>query len=241
MENLQEDIMNIQLQYEAKIRPEIEYFAEKVSIAIESNQFIKQYDKGWRVFFSPVVHKPKVLLISINPGAGQSGTKDFGFWDGSEIFEYTNPEYSFSLARETNAVFNQAGLAEVLKNSTVKTNYFFLSATYEKDLYRITDYLGRVVNETIERLGELVFTKSAEWTRQLIKLIQPEVIVCEGKGAYDNVISLFHNFGEYNWKEGCGYATVTDEKLVIIGYSRRFSIIRNKPALIELLKQFVQP
>jgi len=61
------------------------------------------------------------------------------------------------------------------------------------------------------------------------------------KGAYDNVISLFHNFGEYNWKEGCGYATVTDEKLVIIGYSRRFSIIRNKPALIELLKQFVQP
>ena len=232
--------MNIQQEYEATVKPEIEALIEEVNQGIGSNQDIRDYHQGWRVFFSPVIYKPKVLLIGINPGAGAPGLHDLGFWDGSEMFEYTNPEYSFALARETQDAFSQAGLDDVLATSTVKTNYFFLSTTKEKDLYEITSWLGRSSGAADELLGDKLFRKSAEWTKSLIKLIQPEVIVCEGKGAYENVTELFPEYGEYNWANDCGYTVVPSENLVIIGYSRMLSRIKNKPALAELLKRFVQ-
>lgn len=232
--------MDIQNEYKI-IQSQIEAFAKEVDLAVSKDTEIQGYHQGWRVFFSPVVHKPKVLLIGINPGAGQAGVKDFEFWDGSEQFEYTNPKYNFALARETTDAFNQAGLADVLKNSTVKTNYFFLSTTSEKDLYKITDYLGRGSDEHGEKLGESIFTKAGTWTKKLIELIQPEVIVCEGKEAYQNVTDLFPDYGDYaEWQDGVAYTAVPANNLVIIGYSRLFSNIKDKAALAALLKKFVK-
>lgn len=231
--------MNIQDKYEGTIKPQIEALAQEIDKATKGTDLFKEF--GWRVFFSPVFYKPKVMLIGINPGAGQGDNRDFDFWDGSVMFEYTNPEYSFALARETNEAFAQAGLTEVLKSSTVKTNYFFLSTTNEKDLYKITSHLGRSSDNAKELLGDKVFRKSAEWTKELIELLQPEVIVCEGKGAYDNVTELFPDYGEYAWDDDCGYTIIPGKNLTIIGYSRMISRIIDKPALAKLLKRFVKP
>lgn len=197
--------MNIQEAYEGTIKPQIEALAKEVDQAIGDEGSAKELHQGWRVFFSPVIHKPKVLLIGINPGAGQAGAKDFDFWDGSEMFEYTNPEYSFALARETREAFAEAGLIEVLTSSTVKTNFFFLSTANEDDLYKITTHLGRSTGKSQELLGDKIFHKSAQWTKELIALLQPEVIVCEGKTAYNNVTDLFPEYGEHAWDDDCGY------------------------------------
>lgn len=232
--------MNIKTHYENTIKTEIEIMIQEVDSGIGNNDNIREYHQGWRVFFSPVIFKPKVLLIGINPGAGAAGLIDIDFWDGSEMFEYTNPEYSFALARETKAAFHEAGLDEVLATSTVKTNYFFLSTKKEKDLYEITSWLGRGAGTGKELLGDKLFRKSGEWTKSLIQLVQPEVIICEGKTAYENVAGLFPEYGEYDWANDCGYTIVPAENLIIIGYSRMISRIKNKSELAKLLKRFVK-
>ena len=232
--------MNIQAQYEAEIKPEVEALASEIGQAISHNTSIEAYHKGWRVFFSPVFHNPKVLLIGINPGGGQAGVEDYEFWDESYLFEYVNPEENnYALARETNAVFAEAGLTEILQHSTVKTNFFFLSTTELADLYQITTFLGRGSNTNQEFLGDKFFRKSYQWTKHLIDIIQPEVIVCEGKEAYKNVTDLYPEFGEYDWQGECGYTVVPSQKLVIIGYNRRGSRILDKVGLAKLLERFV--
>jgi hypothetical protein len=234
----------IQEKYDNEIKLGIKSFISEVENELLKDESIKGLFKGWRVFFSPLIHMPKVLFIGINPGNGQSGVTDLDYFKDSsklEYIEYENKSGSYiqstySLARETKEVFNEANLLEVLENSSVKINFFFLSTTSERDLYRLTDFLGRGG----EKIGEQLFRKSAEWTRQLIKLIEPEVVICEGRQAFKNVTDLFKKSEPESWANNCGYVKVKSNKeLVILGYSRRWSRIRNKDELIKLLKRFL--
>lgn len=158
--------MNIQSQYETIIKPEIETLKSEIDQAILGSS-VEDYHKGWRVFFSPVFYKPKVLIMGISPGNGQNGNTDLAFWNGKEMFEYTNPEYSFDLANETRDVFNQAGLSEILKTPTVKTNYYFLTTTRESKLYDVTSWIGRNYQTKIddEFLSDKFYRKSADWSK----------------------------------------------------------------------------
>ncbi len=239
--------MTIHENYNHLIKPEIEALKDEVESALSKVGPVADYLKGWRVFFSPLLEKPKVLFIGINPGAGEEGDDledDKDRLEYLQYFDYEAEAYreaTYSLARETKAVFRSAGLFEALEKSAVKTNFFFLSTTTEKEVYKITDFLGRSKHH--ELLGDKVFAKAADWTRRLIELIEPEIIICEGKSTYNNVtdLALFQEYGEWqNWDNGLAYTTVLKQNLIIIGYSRRFSSIRNKEGLAKLLQQFLK-
>ncbi|MBT2557505.1 hypothetical protein J7E24_06890 [Hymenobacter sp. ISL-91] len=229
--------MSIRNEYENQIGIEVETLAKNINKALLEDEYVKNLYHGWRVMFSPMFEKPDILIIGINPGNGQSGVEDWGFWSEDEIFEYTNPEYSFALARETKEVFERAGLSSILEKSTVKTNYYYLSTTKESDLYIITDHLANT-GSSDDNLRKVFFDKSASWTKTFIDIVNPKLILCEGKSAYDNVTDLFPEYGECDWQNDCGYTIVPKEKIVIIGYSRRYSGIKNKEALTDLLVRF---
>ncbi|RPD44873.1 hypothetical protein DNI29_19420 [Hymenobacter sediminis] len=233
--------MTFQEEYTTTIQPEVDTLVHEVAAALSTKRDIANYNKGWRVFFGPIMSQPKVLIIGINPGNGQPGVVDIALWEDEEVFEYTNPEYNFALARETRSVFTEAGLLDVLTTATVKTNYYFLSTTKERDLYKITDSLGRTLQHEEEALGDKFFRKSAEWTKRLIELLEPQVILCEGKVAYENVIDLFPQHGEQTWENHCGFTALPDQGLTVVGYSRRWSNIKDKPGLARLLRRFVSP
>ena len=232
--------MPLQKEYDEVIKPEIEALVAEVTAALVDKPSLNVYYKGWRVFFSPVLARPKVLFVGINPGNGQSGNIDLTFWGRKEIFEYTNPAYNFVLARETRAAFEQAGLTDVLATAAVKTNYFFLSTTRAADLFALAYGLGRAAAGQEELLGDKLFRKSAEWTRRLIELLAPQTIVCEGKAAYEYVQALFPAEGRvHTWENNCGYTLFPDQTTVLVGYSRLMSHIRDKNELAQLLKRFV--
>jgi len=52
-------------------------------------------------------------------------------------------------------------------------------------------FLGKSKNGNL--LGDKVFTKSYEWTKKLIEIIEPEIIICEGKTAYEMLHQLLHD------------------------------------------------
>ena len=233
------DLQQIQHEYDCHIRPEIESLFAEVAAAVEANPTVQPFFKGWRVFFGPVLANPKVLLIGINPGNGQEGSRDADFWSSDLEFEYT--QYDYALARETREMFAAAGLSQVLAAATVKTNYCFLSTTRLAELVQLTDGLGRTADGQ-EDLGTRVYHKSEEWIQRLIALLNPQVVVCEGSTAFKWVRPLFPTQSvEEAWDKGqkCGYAVFGDRAPVLIGYERLNSRIRNKAAAAELLKRFV--
>jgi hypothetical protein len=234
-------VQQVQEEYEASIRPEIDALVVEVAEAIAANPRVQPFYQGWRVFFGPVLARPKVLLIGINPGNGQAGIVDTEFWGNDLPFEYL--QYDYALARETREVFAAAGLAKVLATATMKTNYCFLSTTQANELEQLTDGLGRTADKQ-DDLGNIVYHKSNEWTKRLISLVKPQTIICEGKMAYEAVRPLLPaQSAEETWdpSQECGFAVFPDLDLTLIGYSRLQSRIRNKPALATLLRRFVTP
>lgn len=231
----------IQAEYDGRLRPEIDALFAEVAAAVAANPAVQPFFKGWRVFFGPVISQPKVLLIGINPGNGQEGSRDTDFWGNDWEFEYT--QYDYPLARETREMFAAAGLADVLATDTVKTNYCFLSTTRAAELEQLTDGLGRTADGQ-EDLGARVYRKSDEWTMRLISLLNPQAVVCEGKMAYDWVRRLFPaNSVEEKWHkaQACGYALFPEQDRMLIGYSRTPFSIRDKSATAELLRRFIRP
>ena len=229
---------HIQEEYDLRIRPEIDALVAEVAAAVAANPAMEHFYKGWRVFFSPVLERPKVLIIGINPGNGQKDNVDTEFW-GSELpFEYI--AYNYTLARETREAFATAGLDAVFAGATMKTNYCFLSTTSASELEQLTDGLGRSADGQ-EDLGKKVYRKSDEWTLRFLALLQPQAVVCEGKTAYNWVRRLLGDSPEENWdkQSECGYAQFPERSFTLIGYSRIYSHIRKKEALASLLQRFV--
>lgn len=217
-------------QYET-LQKDIQVFIDEVSTALKKNSEKQTLCKGWRVMFSPLIEKSEIMFIGINPGDGQTGVIDLEHSD-KEHLEYL--DWDYPLAKFTKDVFKKINSTHLLEKS-VKTNYFYLSTTNQPDLYVITEFLGRGEN----KLGERVFAKAREWTNKLIEIVQPKIIICEGKEAYSNVTELFGD--RKKLEDNCGYTELSDNKLIIVGYDRTrgFNNENNKESLANLLKPLI--
>lgn len=187
---------------------------------------IEKYYKGVQILLSNLVHKPKIMLIGINPGDGyykQTGERVKKF-EPEKKLEYSYSYYKYSLALNTRKLYELAGCTEYLENS-VKTNCFFLATNTEKELYQMLSYLKEYK----------LYKKSDIWINKLIEIIEPEIIICEGKSAFDRVIK--NKDCEKIINKHYYYAKYND--IEIIGYRRIRSSIKNLKEVAALLKEKV--
>ena len=209
-----------------KLKLEIEDFHSKILEPINSDEDISNLYKGWKVFYSPLIFRPDILFIGINPGNGEDGL-DCEHYDKGEL-EYLT--YNYTLANETKTVFEMAGKSELLYNS-VKTNYYYIATTEKNDIFKITDFLGRGDKE---KLGEQLLLKAREWTMKLIEMIEPKIIICEGKEAFFNLTDLF--ISGISMTENVEETFIEDLGIKVIGYKRRRSYIIDKDGLSKVLQ-----
>jgi len=214
-----------ELAYE-ELKSEIEDLHSKAVTAVALHPILSNLLKGYKVFYSPLIHKPKVLFIGINPGNGEEGVFDCEHCDKGEL-EYLH--YNYTLAAETKTVFDMAGKSEALYHSA-KTNYYYLATTSGRDIFEITDFLGRTSQED---LGEQLIVNARKWTKRLIEIMEPELIICEGSEAYENVTDLFQE--GIKMKENVDQIYVEEIKANIIGYKRTYSNIRDKVKLATVI------
>lgn len=210
------------------VKNHYEYIVEKLN----DNQDIGNLLLGVRVFFSMIIFNPKIYFIGINPGYGKQGIEI----DEEHMLEYINEKCNnYRLAQETLDVFTTIGRMNILRESSFKTNGFFLTTKKESELYKITDYLGRGEGE----LGELIFKNMFKWTKELIEIINPKIIICEGNGAFVNLcISLNINLVGYEWSDDC--IKIKYGNQIIIGYKRIWSNIKNKSKLALLINESLE-
>jgi glycine/serine hydroxymethyltransferase len=77
--------------------------------------------------------------------------------------------------------------------------------------------------------------KSKDWNNRLLKMIQPKIIICEGKSAYTKVLQ--HDNLTENWDGDVAYTNWNGTH--VVGYKRLFSNIKGKERLSEVLKGII--
>jgi hypothetical protein len=216
----------------SKMKVEIENLYTRALSGINSEPFIKTLFKGWKVFYSPLIFRPKVLFIGINPGNGEEGVYDCEHSDKGEL-EYLH--YDYTLAEESIKAFKMAERFEALYHST-KTNYYYLATKKAKDIFEITDFLGRASQND---LGEMILVNARKWTKQMIEIMEPQLIICEGSDAYKNVTDLFQE--GIKMKDDVEHIYIDEIQANIIGYKRiSYSRIKDKEMLAEKLSILIR-
>lgn len=215
--------MSIENRYEA-IKKNIAKTRDTIKNNLEPNSIEDSLYKDFTVWFSKLSYKPKFLLIGINPGAGYYNNTGVKFrdidLDPSDVFEYS--EYGGMLADETIEVFRSANYYDELEKS-VKLNIHYLATSNQKDLFKLQGIL-------LDKYQINMYEKAKEWTMQLIELVSPACIICEG--AYPSKrLSEYYN-RKIEWENNvCEYKIPND--ISVIGYRRFFSKIINKRGLAQ--------
>jgi uracil-DNA glycosylase len=209
-----------------KLKDEIETFVEDFRRDDYTSRIVDKYWKGIQVLFSPLIYKPKVMFIGINPGAG------FFNWKKQPVKRFNpliNNEYycsDYRLAQQTQKLFELSDLGKEELKNTVKTNCFFFATNNQKELFQMLSHLK----------SKDVYAKSARWTDQLVDLVQPEIIICEGKSAFNEFIKNKNVYSTMR-SDNVLYTTLGNKK--VLGYKRNFSNISNIEEVAAELKSCI--
>lgn len=189
--------------------------------------------KGTVLLMSKLIYKPDFLFIGINSGQGNyqlTGKKD----DNAELkpqdgFCYLIAEkngHDYRLAKQTREVFYNSKFKDSLINS-VKTNYFFTCTAKENDLYKFNRIIKNKYKIDYNRLAQ-------KWISELIRIIDPKVIICEGSASFNHVVRYCNSIT----KEENGVMKANlHGKIPVLGYKRIFSNILNKENVIDALNK----
>ena len=185
--------------------------------------------KGTAILYSGLIYNPTFLFIGINPGQGFYKLKGIKYRETElnplDDFEYTDEECpDYSLAEQTRTAFEKTKYKDSLSKS-VKTNLFYTSTSGLKQMHELFDILD-------EKFGVNYYEKSLEWTKRLISLIEPKIIICEGKLVVD-ILSKYYEV-EPNWNQETA-AFQIDGEIRVLGYKRRYSHIRNIDSFVMAL------
>ncbi len=171
-------------------------------------------------------------MIGINPNSKSSTDKSIDISEDEKL-TYLHKFESDIISPQIIEVFKSADLENILTNSTIKTNFYYIATQNEADIYKCLDSVsGEFASE--------FYNQSAIWTKKLVEILKPKFILCEGKGVFDKVIDMYKSKNMVKWKDECGLCKISDKELVVIGYSRLYSNIKNKIGLSNLLKEQIK-
>ena len=190
--------------------------------------------RGTQILFSPLMYKPKFLLIGINPGPGyfnNYGNNVEKFFDTEKDLEYIDGGYK--LANETEALFRLAdAYYPYLDEKTMKTNCCFFATNNEIEL-------KTVLNKIMNNGRPNIYREVEAWTKRIIDMVEPEIIICEGKSVFGKMATPVLLEGTPKWEDGYGYYQ-SKNNIHVLGYERTFSNIKNKEKVAAKIKELVE-
>ncbi len=229
-----------------EIEEDIESLDKEIKKILDKETKEKKYRlyKGVQTFFSPIVYKPKLMIIGINPGNGyfkQNNEKpiyklhkvqpekcvEFLTEDKNNKSGYL---YNYSLARTLRELLQIAECGD-LKKQIVMTNIFPFATTNEKELHELMSVLKK---NGINR----PYGRCYDFLRLVIQILQPKVILIMGKSAFD----IFYKENNCTDKEDKkDYITTTYKNSIkVIGFRRNRSIISgDKNLLAKKLNEII--
>lgn len=220
--------------YKNVMQPEIEDLFERMYVVIKDKPEADALYNGWQVWFSNIIENPDILFIGNNPNS----VKNDPDFEPHDSFDYLENKSAWGLKDSTLEVFNDSQISNYFDlTKSVKTNYYYLATSYSSTLDTLRGILERT--EYSKKIVDEFNQKSKKWTEQIIDILRPRYIFCEGFSAFDLVIkyALEEN---YLRDKSLDVLVYQSEKFPfkIIAYSRNVnSSIKNPELLIETLKK----
>jgi hypothetical protein len=186
--------------------------------------------KGTMILYSQLIKNPDFLFIGINPGAGFFRSTGIKYrpeeLDPEDGFEYVlaENEYDYDLARQTRTAFGQTKFRDCLSRC-VKTNLFYTSTSNQNEMHE----LFSIINSNLKIN---YYDKSVIWTKRLINIFEPKIIICEGKSVVDR-LSAYYGV-EPNWNQHIATFQIQGN-VRVLGYKRRYSRFRNIDEFVATL------
>lgn len=220
------------------IENEVKKFIKELNKIIGNENEIDGLTFGWKIFYSPIIINAKILFVGINPGTGDAGEPFTYYDDDYEILEYIDTiRNNYILARNTVKIFDEMNLQNLL-NEAVKINTKFYSTKSVVELHKFEEYLFKNHLTLYNRLD--FFNK--KWIRDIIEIINPEIIICEGKEAFDYMDNLYDDLDnwsqtlDYDSNKICGCFKRKSDGMYLFGYSRQQGLNPNNFISKELIK-----
>lgn len=214
------------------ITNEVNEINQKLLELYKTDETIKNLYRGVRIWYSPIIEKPKIMFLGINPGAGYY--RNTGLPENDlkpmEKMIYADPYHDFTLKWEWDYVFGEQGLnrKDLLENS-VKSNFCYFITDGSKQLIELLKQIEM-------KLGVSPYKLCGDWTKKLVLAIKPKILICEGKEAFD----LFKNWSFRNEiKIGEDFQGGQIEDITVLCFKRRRSYLKDKEKVIETLKHFI--
>ena len=197
-------------------KSEIENYLSELKTQIESNEELKKLCYGFSVIDGKIHNNPEIMFIGINSG---KGNRESNLEINIETDEcsYLDDYYNYPLRDQNIDLLKLIGypeneIKEKLQDNFVKTNLFYVDTVSENDLKKFKN--------------KDFFEKSCYFTLGLIKLLQPKVVLFEGKSVYNNIIEdCYEKSG--TWDEENGIAHFFDEELNVDYFGFKRSPINN--------------
>ncbi|MBD5399423.1 MAG: hypothetical protein HDR57_02140 [Treponema sp.] len=222
------------------IGQEVKEFADRLIQKAEEDEELGKLYKGTQIFFSPVKKNPQILFLGINPGSGYFNNvhKPVYKFEPQEQMEYVSEE--FNLSDDWKYVFghswykdnpNSLRRPDILENAC-KINCFFFATNNSKDLKKLIKLSGKYFgNELVE--------KSKDWTRRIVRLLEPKIIICEGKQAFVYFENFLHPELEIT-DNGDDYKCAKLGNSTVLMFSRRVdSRFKDIETVIDRISDFL--
>lgn len=167
-----------------KIAKEADEWHAKLEELYETDEMINKLYRGIDIWFSPIIENPEIMFLGINPGAGFYNNNNKTLVHRIEPRkkpEYVDDEVSYILKRDWEYVFgnkeNCLNRRDLLEKS-VKSNFCFFATEKTNDMKKLFTQMSG-------KLGAAPYKLCGDWTRRLIKEINPKILICEGKQAFE--------------------------------------------------------
>lgn len=210
---------------------EIKEFYRQIKITLSPDKSYNDEYLGYRIFFGNFLINPNVLFIGFNPGNGMIEVEDTLYKE--IVFEYYADSYA--LANSAKSVFDAIGKRDWIddiegKGLSTKINYYFLITKNMATFYNVLSLLP-------ENLRNELYNNSKRWTIELIELMNPKYIICEGVAVYWELCNSLNATQVETNTHRTYMAVAKSNQLKIFGISRFHSYYVNKSGVIELLQK----
>ena len=206
---------------------------QKLTTLYQTDETIRDLYRGIFVWLSSVIENPEIMFLGINPGAGFYNNNNHTLAHSLkplEVNEYVDPKQDYQLKWEWQYVFGDRGLNRMdLLEKSVKTNFCYLATENEKKLEKLfTQIRGKLDITPYEVFGN--------WTRQVVKEINPKLLICEGAKALEWM-------SRWSFKDEYKSELKNDDmekgrigNIQVLRFNRVFSTFKNIDVVIKEIK-----
>lgn len=222
----------------SKMQIEVDHYAKQIEEICRTDKEVDSLYLGTQLFLSPLKPQMDLFFIGINPG-GESykygGAKPHSI-NPLDKSGYETEE--FALQNDWTYIF---GEKEKIKNLDLlyngfKTNCSFIATKDSDSLRKLKSILKNKYKIDLT-------TKEAEWIKTLISYVEPQIIICEGFGAFDSLKKMYTS-REFMMDETENSTThkiaYLHEYIPVLGFKRRIDSRFDSPEdVVDTLKDFL--